>query len=100
MAEQNWAKEKSKSEEKVEKEAKPDDDEEAFDALEAEQKEFLKVCILSRHAASFTHANQMLRMQKSTASCALSASMPTPSSTYSLVFPTRTSRKSTERNHY
>jgi hypothetical protein len=45
MAEHNWAKEKSKSEEKVEKEAKPDDDEEAFDALEAEQKEFLKVCI-------------------------------------------------------
>lgn len=50
MAEQNWAKEKSKPEEKVEKvekEVKPDDDEDVFDALEAEQKEFLKVCVLS-----------------------------------------------------
>lgn len=49
MAEQGWSNEKSTSigkAETVPKVEKVDDDEDAFDALEAEQKEFLKVLYL------------------------------------------------------
>lgn len=46
MGEQAWANERKPSEGKREDDVKPkaEDDEDAFEALEAEQKEFLKVC--------------------------------------------------------
>ena len=46
MGEQGWANERKPSDGKREDDVKPkpEDDEDAFEALEAEQKEFLKVC--------------------------------------------------------
>ena len=53
MGEQGWANERKPSEGKREDDVKPkiEDDEDAFETLEAEQKEFLKVC-LSTHIPS------------------------------------------------
>ncbi len=45
MTEQAWAKEDKELVSKKEPVAKPEDDEDAFEALEAEQKEFLKVSL-------------------------------------------------------
>lgn len=49
MGEQGWANERKPSDGKREGDVKPkpEDDEDAFEALEAEQKEFLKVCNMS-----------------------------------------------------
>lgn len=60
MAEEGWAKEKSASSGKSEeapKVEKIEDDEAAFDALEAEQKEFIKVIqlICSTYAVIYTN---------------------------------------------
>lgn len=54
MAEQSWAKERAPSDEKsAQKAVKPEDDEDAFEALEAEQKEFLKDAEIHRILSAF-----------------------------------------------
>lgn len=60
MAEEGWAKEKSASSGKTEelpKVEKIEDDEAAFDALEAEQKEFIKVSQLIYSTYSVVYTN-------------------------------------------